>query len=109
MASHILPFKDSKDVERFNPDKRLGPANGILLSPVFDALFDRHFKSFECSVKIILCDKIEGAAYARIGVTGNEKFRTTSVSADLKGMLGMRDRQEEYLRRHRLELVWFQK
>lgn len=68
IASHILPWKDSSDVQRLDVE------NGILLSPVYDALFDRHFISFEDSGKIILSDKIEVSAYGRIGVTGSEKI-----------------------------------
>ena len=99
IASHIVPWKESTNEERVDP------ANGILLSPVYDALFDRHFISFDPSGKIILSDKIESAAYARIGVSGSEKLRSTEISTDLKGMVSTLERQEEYLNRHRVELV----
>lgn len=69
IASHILPWKDSSDAQRLDVD------NGILLSPVYDALFDRHLISFEDSGSIILSDKIEISAYGRIGVTGSEKIK----------------------------------
>lgn len=68
IASHIVPWKDSTDQERLDVN------NGILLSPVYDALFDKHFISFENSGKIILSDSIEKEAFKKIGVTGEEKI-----------------------------------
>lgn len=47
-ASHIKPWKISTDYER------LDPFNGILLSPMYDALFDRGFISFDNVGKILL-------------------------------------------------------
>jgi 5-methylcytosine-specific restriction enzyme A len=72
IASHIHPWKDAKD------DERLDVNNGILLSPVYDALFDKHFISFENSGKIILSDSIEARAFQKIGVTGEETIRNLS-------------------------------
>lgn len=69
IASHILGWKIS------NNDQRLDVDNGILLSPTYDALFDRHLISFDDSGKIILSDKIEMEAYAKIGVTGKEHIK----------------------------------
>jgi 5-methylcytosine-specific restriction protein A len=67
--------------------------NGILLSPVYDALFDRHLISFEDSGKIILSDKIESTAYHQIGVTGNEIIK--KFNAD----------NHHYLENHRIRLL----
>lgn len=72
IASHIVPWSDSNDMERLDVD------NGILLSPNYDVLFDRHLISFENNGKIILSDSIEEQAYQRIGVTGNEKILNLS-------------------------------
>ncbi|MBJ7312050.1 HNH endonuclease [Rugamonas sp. CCM 8940] len=47
-ASHIKPWKVASDSER------LDPFNGILLSPMYDTLFDRGFISFDDSGKILL-------------------------------------------------------
>jgi hypothetical protein len=66
IASHILPWKQANDNERLDVN------NGILLSPVYDALFDKHIITFENNGKIILSDKIEKQAYHKIGVNGNE-------------------------------------
>ncbi|MDQ3048135.1 MAG: HNH endonuclease [Bacteroidota bacterium] len=66
VASHIHPWKDSTDLERLDVN------NGILLSPVYDALFDRHLITFTNDGKILLSNAIEGNAFKKIGVTGNE-------------------------------------
>jgi predicted restriction endonuclease len=72
IASHIVPWKDASD------EVRLDVNNGILLSPTYDALFDRHYISFDNSGKIILSDTIEYQAYQKIGVTGKEKINDLS-------------------------------
>lgn len=73
IASHILPWSDATNQER------LDPFNGILLSPNYDALFDRHFITFENSGNIILSDKLETNAYKKLGVTGNEVIKDFST------------------------------
>jgi 5-methylcytosine-specific restriction enzyme A len=83
IASHILPWSQASN------NQRLDVHNGILLSPTYDALFDRHLISFENSGKIILSDKIESNAFQRIGVTGLEQIKKLSNG------------NFEYLNRHR--------
>lgn len=73
IASHIVSWKNSTNSERLDVN------NGILLSPVYDALFDRHLISFENSGKIILSDLIIDSAFHKIGVTGKEKIIGLSV------------------------------
>lgn len=68
IASHIVPWSDSTDNERLDVD------NGLLLSPTYDALFDRNLISFENSGKIILSDAIDQNAFKKIGVTGKERI-----------------------------------
>jgi 5-methylcytosine-specific restriction protein A len=72
IASHIVPWSDSTDIERLDVD------NGLLLSPNYDALFDKHLISFENNGKIILSKRIEEQAYQKIGLTGNEKINNLS-------------------------------
>lgn len=72
IASHILPWADADDNQRHDVH------NGILLSPTYDALFDKHLITFENSGKIILSDSIETQAYQKIGVTGKEKIQSLS-------------------------------
>jgi len=68
VASHIHPWKESND------DERLDVNNGILLSPTYDALFDRHLITFSNSGKIILADGVKESEYKKIGVSGAEKI-----------------------------------
>ncbi len=68
IASHIVPWSQSTDTER------LDVHNGILLSPTYDALFDKHLITFDNKGKIILSNNIEHEAYQKIGVTGKEQI-----------------------------------
>jgi predicted restriction endonuclease len=72
IASHIVPWSQSNNTER------LDVHNGILLSPTYDALFDKHLITFDNKGKIILSDNIEHAAYQKIGVTGKEQIHDLS-------------------------------
>ncbi|MEO5906317.1 MAG: HNH endonuclease signature motif containing protein, partial [Saprospiraceae bacterium] len=84
ISSHILPWADSTN------EQRLDIHNGILLSPTYDALFDRHLITFENSGKIILTDAIETKAFEKIGVTGLETIKNLSTF------------NFDYLEKHRL-------
>ena len=83
IASHIVPWAESDDRER------LDIHNGILLSPTYDALFDRRLVSFENNGRIILSDAIDFNAYSKIGVSGHERIANLSRY------------NIEYLERHR--------
>lgn len=72
IASHILPWAKADD------NQRLDVHNGILLSPTYDALFDKHLITFENTGKIILSNTIEMQAFNKIGVTGKEKIKNLS-------------------------------
>lgn len=86
IASHILPWADADN------NQRLDVNNGILLSPTYDALFDRNLISFENSGYIILSEAIEIDAYKKIGVDGKEKIKKLS------------HQNYEYLDKHRDKL-----
>lgn len=73
IASHIKPWKNANDQERLDVD------NGILLSPDYDALFDKHLISFENSGKIILSDTVSSSDYKLLGLSGNEKILVLST------------------------------
>lgn len=87
IASHIVPWATASDQERLDVN------NGILLSPTYDALFDKHLISFENSGKIILSDTILPSAYEKIGVIGNERIQDLNAS------------NQAYLDRHRARLL----
>lgn len=82
IASHIVPWANSTDEERLDVN------NGLLLSPVYDALFDRHLISFDNKGKILLSSGIDTDAYTKIGVTGKEQIVNLSMY------------NEKYLKRH---------
>ena len=73
IASHIVPWSKASD------DERLDVNNGLLLSPTYDALFDKHLITFDNNGKIQLSEKIEFSAYQKIGVTGKEQITDLSM------------------------------
>lgn len=83
IASHIVPWKDATDKERMDVN------NGILLSPTYDALFDKHLISFGDEGEILLSEQLKLTPHSRLGVTGSEQI------------IGLRDQNLEYLERHR--------
>lgn len=84
IASHIVPWRDASD------EQRLDVENGILLSPTYDALFDKHLITFNKSGEIILSDIIMPTAYEKIGVTGSERLSKPS-----EGMLQYLDEHQK--------------
>lgn len=85
IASHIVPWRDSNEFERLDVD------NGILLSPTYDALFDKHLISFSDEGEILLSSAVPESLFASLGVTGDE---TVDVFDGMKA----------YLQRHRENL-----
>lgn len=68
IASHILPWKNATDEQRLDVD------NGILLSPDYDALFDKHLISFDTSGKIVLASNLTNNSLKPLGITGSERI-----------------------------------
>jgi predicted restriction endonuclease len=73
IASHIVQWSKATDHERLDVN------NGLLLSPTYDALFDKHLITFDNKGKIQLSDKIEYSTYQKIGVTGREQIHDLSM------------------------------
>lgn len=73
IASHIVPWSKASDHERLDVN------NGLLLSPTYDALFDKHLITFDNNGKIQLSEKIEFSAYQKIGITGKEQISDLSM------------------------------
>ena len=73
IASHIVPWAKASNEER------LDVHNGLLLSPTYDALFDKHLITFDRAGKIVLSNKIETSAFEKIGVTGKERIEGLST------------------------------
>jgi 5-methylcytosine-specific restriction enzyme A len=72
IASHIVPWKESTNEER------LDVHNGILLSPTYDALFDKNLITFESNGNIILSPSLLNVDYESIGISGKEKIKNLS-------------------------------
>jgi len=74
---HIVSWKDSSDEERRDVN------NGILLSPTYDALFDKHLISFDDSGSIIISSKIKNLVNV-LGIDPNPKVK---VDDEMKNYL----------------------
>jgi len=85
ISSHIKRWSDSSDEERLDPE------NGILLSPIFDSLFDRHLISFEDNGNILISNLIDSSNLLLMGIDNNISISVT------KGMI-------PYLEEHRKKL-----
>lgn len=68
IASHIVPWRDSNEFERLDVN------NGILLSPTYDALFDKHLISFSNDGEILLSASVKHDLFEALGITGAEKI-----------------------------------
>jgi len=85
IASHIVPWKDSKKSERLDPE------NGILLSPNYDALFDKHLISFELNGNIVISKKLSSEDLIKLGI-------------DIQAEIKVNEEMKKYLKRHRSQL-----
>ena len=83
VASHIKPWRDCDNVER------LSGANGLLLSPHIDKLFDRHWISFDTTGELIWSHEVAGEALRCWGIQGANMIKTFSRE------------QEQFLQAHR--------
>jgi predicted restriction endonuclease len=83
VASHIKPWRDCDNSER------LSGANGLLLSPHVDKLFDRHWISFDAGGELICEHEAAREALRCWGIDGANLIRPFS-----------RD-QEQFIRAHR--------
>jgi hypothetical protein len=87
IASHIVPWSESTDEERLDVN------NGLLLSPVYDALFDQNLISFNDNGSIILSNSISKEDYVKIGIIGSETID------------GLNEGNLKYLKRHRKKVI----
>jgi len=86
VASHIKPWRDCNNAER--PSS----ANGLLLSPHIDKLFDRHWISFDPTGELIWRHEAAGEALRCWGITGANQIRILSHD------------QERFMKVHRVSL-----
>ena len=86
IASHIKPWIHSNNEERVNTK------NGILLSPLFDKLFDKGIGliTFTLEKRVLLSSKISKENVARLNISNNQEV----ANLDING-------REEFLEYHR--------
>jgi len=86
IASHIKPWVHSNNKERINVK------NGILLSPLFDKLFDRGigFVTFTSDKKILISNKLSKENIVRLNIYNNQVIEDLNV-----------DGREEFLEYHK--------
>lgn len=68
VASHIKPWRSSDNHERLSPE------NGLLLSPLYDKLFDIGLISFDKSMKIIFSNKLSANNIARLRIDNDKTY-----------------------------------
>ena len=83
IASHIVPWSESRDEERLDVN------NGILLSPLYDALFDKHLISFEDNGSIIFSEIIN---------------KMDDLNIDTEANIAVNEEMKTFLSRHRNKL-----
>lgn len=74
IASHIVPWSEASNKERYDVH------NGLLLSPTYDALFDKHLISFDNNGQIVLSKSVSEHEYSKLGITGDERIEGLSES-----------------------------
>ena len=87
IAGHIVPWRDASELER------LEIGNAILLSPLYDALFDKHLISFEDDGKIIFSSQLK-----------NRDDLVTCLRIDRAATIAVTEDMKPYLQRHREKL-----
>lgn len=91
IASHIKPWRESNDEER------LSGANGLLLTPSIDHLFDRGFISFTDDGEVLVSPVADMDALPRMGVKCHEQIFTGRFNSDQRHFLEYH-RQEIFLK-----------
>ena len=89
-ASHIVPWSESNDSQRLDSD------NGILLSPMYDALFDQHLISFDDQGSMIISSSLSD-------------YNITCLALDRNLVIKLSDGMIKYLVSHRAKFSQKQK
>lgn len=81
-ASHIVPWAAcEREADRLNPD------NGLLLSALWDAAFDRGLVSFEDNGDVLLAARLSAAAKCALQATGTRRLdRLTQGNVECLGL-----------------------
>jgi len=81
VAGHIKPWSQCS-----TPAERLGDANGLLLTPNLDKLFDRGWITFDDRFRIIHSPQLKEGIAAMLGVDRNMRLRS-EAGADMQPFL----------------------
>lgn len=81
IASHIKSYLEASDEEKYDTN------NGLLLTPTYDKLFDRHLISFNNDGKIILSKTLEQTDLTSLKITGNENIQLNKLTPSIQKYL----------------------
>jgi putative restriction endonuclease len=93
-ASHIKPWRDSSNTDRLNG------ANGLLLTPSIDHLFDRGFISFRDDGRLLVSPVAHEASLQKMGIATGRDVHVGSFAAEQAHFLEYH-RDEVFLRARR--------
>lgn len=100
IASHIMPWRSCE-----TPAQRLDGANGLLLTPDADLLFDRGFISFEDSGEVRVSPRFAQDDLRRLGLGEHAWKQLGFAEAPMPWLAqGFSDRQRSYLSYHRTQV-----
>lgn len=68
LASHIKPWRSASNYERLSSE------NGLLLSPLYDKLFDIGLITFDDNMKILISNKLSYENVSRINIDTNKIY-----------------------------------
>ena len=92
ISSHIVPWSESNDEERLDVE------NGILLSPLYDSLFDKHLISFDDDGRLLVSSKINSGNIEKLDLLKDIKITLS------EGMIKYLWKHQEKFRRIENEL-----
>jgi predicted restriction endonuclease len=81
IASHIKPWREATD------DERLSGANGLMLTPSIDHLFDRGFITFDDDGEVLVSPIADLDSIQRMGVTLDRPIITGNFNSDQQHFL----------------------
>lgn len=88
IASHIKPWKDSVE------DEKIDPKNGLILSPLYDKLFDKGFITFSYNRHVQISNWLPRFTKERIGIHDDQLFQFLPIDKE----------REKYLEYHRAKV-----
>ncbi len=91
VASHIVPWS------RASPIQKTDHENGLLLSVIWDALFDKGFISFDDHGKLLCSEELDNATAERLGISTEAKLPEEMLTKRRKENLSWHRREYGFL------------